>query len=117
MKCQDLTKNLVILISYAIFGLMSERKIFCKKFGKELPGLQKPPFPGPIGQKIFDHISEQAWKAWKEDMQIKVLNEYRLNMADQKDYQKLVEQMLLFLNLQEGEVAEVENAERGRRDS
>lgn len=96
---------------------MSERLIRCVKFGKELPGLEKPPFPGEIGQKIFDSVSEEAWKLWNEDMQIKVLNEYRLNMADPKDYETLVNQMLLFLNLEVGSVAEVENSERGRSDS
>jgi Fe-S cluster biosynthesis and repair protein YggX len=93
---------------------MSQRVVKCRKLGKELPGLEKPPFPGEIGQKIFNEISAQAWSAWRDDLQIKVLNEYRLNMADPKDYQTLVDQMLTFLNLKEGTVVEVENAERGK---
>ncbi len=93
---------------------MSKRTVICSKFGKEMPGLEKPPFAGEIGQRIFERVSEQAWLAWKDDMQMKVLNEYRLNMGEAKDYQVLVDQMLLFLNLKEGQVAEVENAERGR---
>jgi Fe-S cluster biosynthesis and repair protein YggX len=92
---------------------MTERTVKCKKLGKELPGLEKPPFPGEIGQKIFDCISNEAWLLWKDDMQMKVLNEYRLNMGEKKDYDVLVEQMLLFLNLKEGGAAEVENADRG----
>ena len=91
------------------------RQVNCKKLGKALPGLEKPPFSGPIGQRIFDHISEEAWRMWRDDMQIKVLNEYRLNMGNAKDYQVLVEQMLAFLNLNEGPIVEVENAERGRK--
>jgi Fe-S cluster biosynthesis and repair protein YggX len=94
---------------------MTERLVVCSKFKQELPGLEKAPFGGEIGKLIFDKVSAQAWKLWKEDMQIKVLNEYRLNMADKNDYQKLVDQMLLFLNLKEGSVVEVENAERGRK--
>jgi Fe-S cluster biosynthesis and repair protein YggX len=94
---------------------MSERLVFCAKFQKDLPGLEKPPFSGEAGKLIFEKISAQAWKLWKDDMQIKVLNEYRLNMADKNDYQKLVDQMYLFLNLKEGSVVEVENAERGRK--
>jgi Fe-S cluster biosynthesis and repair protein YggX len=90
------------------------RKVFCKKFQNQLPGLEKPPFQGEIGKMIYESISEQAWLAWKNDMQIKVINEYRLNLGDKKDYHRLVEQMLLFLNLKEGEVVEVENATRGR---
>ena len=94
-----------------------ERLVHCVKLKKELPGLEKPPFKGEVGQKIFDHISQQAWDMWRNDMQIKVINEYRLNMGDKCDYDVLVEQMLLFLNLKEGKTAEVENAQRGRGES
>jgi Fe-S cluster biosynthesis and repair protein YggX len=87
----------------------------CSKFQRELPGLEKPPFGGDLGKKIFDNVSQQAWDEWSKDMQMKVLNEYRLNMADAKDYKVLVEQMLRFLGLTEGTIAEVENSERGRR--
>jgi Fe-S cluster biosynthesis and repair protein YggX len=93
---------------------MEQRMVMCVKLGKELPGLDKPPFKGEVGQKIFEKVSKQAWSMWKDDMQIKVLNEYRLNMGDPRDYQVLVDQMLAFLNLKEGSVAEVENADRGR---
>lgn len=92
----------------------SRRIIKCQKLNEELPGLEKPPFSGEIGQLIFDKISEKAWLSWKDDMQIKVINEYRLNMGDNNDYNKLVEQMMMFLNLQSGEVAEVENEQRGK---
>jgi Fe-S cluster biosynthesis and repair protein YggX len=95
---------------------MSEngRIVHCVKFGKDLPGLAKPPFAGAVGQEIFEKVSEQAWREWRDDMQIKVLNEYRLNMGDKKDYATLVDQMLKFLNLRGGTVSEVENADRGR---
>ena len=90
------------------------RTVNCVKLKRELPGLEKPPFSGEIGQLIYDKVSKEAWLMWKDDLQIKVLNEYRLNMADKKDYQVLVDQMMMFLNLREGEVSEVENADRGR---
>lgn len=91
------------------------RTVLCSKFKKELPGLEKPPFGGDMGKKIFEQVSAEAWDQWSKDVQIKVLNEYRLNMADPRDYKVLVDQMLRFLGLEEGQVAEVENAERGRR--
>ena len=94
---------------------MPERTIMCAKFKQNLPGLEKPPFAGELGQKIFEHVSKQAWELWSKDMQIKVLNEYRLNMGNKEDYEVLVQQMLKFLNLEEGPLAEVENAERGRK--
>jgi Fe-S cluster biosynthesis and repair protein YggX len=87
----------------------------CSKFKRELPGLEKPPFGGEIGKMIFERVSAEAWGQWNADVQIKVLNEYRLNMADPKDYKVLVDQMMRFLGLEEGTVAEVENAERGRK--
>jgi Fe-S cluster biosynthesis and repair protein YggX len=91
------------------------RTVQCSKFKKELPGLEKPPFGGELGKRIYDTVSQEAWEQWSKDVQIKVLNEYRLNMADARDYKVLVDQMLRFLGLEEGNVAEVENAERGRR--
>lgn len=93
---------------------MTTRTVKCAKFGRELPGLEKPPFAGEIGQLIFEKISADAWNEWKNQMQIKVINEYRLNLGDKADYQRLVEQMLAFLNLGEASVVEVGNADRGR---
>lgn len=94
---------------------MSENKmVMCKKYGKELSGLDKAPFPGKVGQQIFETISADAWAAWK-DLQIKIINEYRLNLAERKDYDLLMDQMLSFLNLKEGQIVEVENAERGKK--
>jgi Fe-S cluster biosynthesis and repair protein YggX len=91
------------------------RTVVCSKFKRELPGLEKAPFAGEMGKKIYDSVSQEAWDQWNKDAQIKVLNEYRLNMGDPRDYKVLVDQMLRFLGLEEGEVAEVENSERGRR--
>lgn len=90
------------------------RTVVCSKYKKEMPGLEKPPFAGEMGVKIYESVSAAAWDEWSKDMQIKVLNEYRLNMADPRDYQVLVDQMMRFLGLSEGSVAEVENEGRGR---
>lgn len=92
------------------------RTVQCVKYQQELPGLDKAPFAGEIGNEIFEKVSRKAWLEWKDDMQIKVLNEYRLNMGDRKDYETLVDQMLKFLNLRGGTVSEVENAARGRTE-
>lgn len=90
------------------------RMVQCRKLGKELPGLEKPPFAGEMGKRIYDEISADAWAMWK-DLQIKIINEYRLNLGDRKDYETLVAQMMAFLGFEEGAVAEVENADRGRK--
>jgi len=69
-------------------GNKSGRVVFCKKFQKELPGLDAPPWPGELGQRIYENISAQAWKLWEERMKM-ILNEYRL-MPWQKEAQDLV---------------------------
>ena len=91
------------------------RTVKCAKLGKELPGLSQPPFSGALGTEIFEKVSAQAWNMWQDDMMIKVINEYRLNMADPEQYQALLVQMRAFLNLgAETEVLEVGNEARGR---
>ena len=94
---------------------MAPRIIKCSKLGIEAPGLEAPPFPGELGQEIYEKVSAQAWQAWSGDMMIKIINEYRLNLAESDQYDILIQQMRSFLNLGGGSsVLEVENAERGR---
>ena len=69
-------------------GNKSGRKVFCVKFQKELPGLDDRPWPGDLGQRIFENVSVEAWKLWEERMKM-ILNEYRL-MPWQKEAQDLV---------------------------
>ena len=66
----------------------SGRTVMCVKFQKELPGLDSNPWPGDLGQRIFDGVSKDAWKLWEERMKM-ILNEYRL-MPWQKEAQDLV---------------------------
>ena len=64
------------------------RIVKCVKLQKELPGLDTPPWPGKLGERIFDEVSAEAWKLWEERMKM-ILNEYRL-MPWQKEAQELV---------------------------
>jgi Fe-S cluster biosynthesis and repair protein YggX len=64
------------------------RTVFCAKLQRDLPGLETPPWPGPLGQRIYENISVDAWKMWEERMKM-ILNEYRL-MPWQKEAQELV---------------------------
>jgi Fe-S cluster biosynthesis and repair protein YggX len=66
----------------------SGRVVKCVKFQKDLPGLDAAPWPGEIGQRIYENVSAQAWKLW-EDRQKMILNEYRL-MPWQKEGQELI---------------------------
>ena len=42
------------------------RAVFCRKYQKELPGLDTPPYPGSKGQEIFEQVSRQAWQEWQK---------------------------------------------------
>jgi Fe-S cluster biosynthesis and repair protein YggX len=64
------------------------RTVTCVKLGKQLPGLDAPPWPGPLGQRVFEQVSAEAWKMWEERMKM-ILNEYRL-LPFQKEAQELV---------------------------
>lgn len=72
------------------------RAVHCRKYQQELPGLDKPPFPGPKGQDIFDHVSAKAWKEW-QDHQTRLINEKHLNMMDMQARKYLQQQMDAFL--------------------
>ena len=78
----------------------SGRTVQCVKFQKELPGLDALPWPGELGQRIYEHVSAQAWKLW-EDRQKMILNEYRL-MPWQKEAQDLIAKQMEDFFLGEG---------------
>jgi Fe-S cluster biosynthesis and repair protein YggX len=69
------------------------RKVFCVKFQREMPGLDEPPFDNhPLGQRIFENVSKEAWKMWLEQMKM-IMNEYRLNLGTQEAQEFLLKQM------------------------
>ena len=68
------------------------RMVNCVKLGREAEGLDRPTYPGPLGKRIYDNVSKEAWQAWLKH-QTMLVNENRLNLADPKARQYLVEQM------------------------
>jgi Fe-S cluster biosynthesis and repair protein YggX len=59
-------------------------------------GLERPPYPGELGQRVFDNISKEAWQLWLQQQTI-LINENRLSLADPKSRVFLEEQMVKFL--------------------
>lgn len=72
------------------------RKIFCTKLQQDAEGLDAPPYPGKIGQMIYEKISAPAWQQWLNH-QTMLINEYRLNLMDQKSREFLRAEMEKFL--------------------
>lgn len=72
------------------------RMVQCIKLGKEAEGLERPPYPGELGQRIFEHISKEAWQQWLGQQTI-LINEYRLSVIEPQAQAFLKEQMEKFL--------------------
>ncbi len=68
------------------------RTIFCSKLNQEAEGLNSAPFPGPLGEKIYNQISKQAWSMWLSH-QTMLINEYRLSLIDPKAREFLQKEM------------------------
>ena len=73
------------------------RMVFCKHFGEELEGLDRPPLPGPKGQKIFEQVSKKAWQAWQAE-QTMLINEKQLSLMDPEARKYLQDQMDKYLS-------------------
>ena len=58
------------------------RTVQCVKLGVEAEGLDKPPFKGDLGQKVFDTVSKGAWQQWLEHSKM-LINEYRLDLVSE----------------------------------
>jgi Fe-S cluster biosynthesis and repair protein YggX len=71
--------------------------VFCKHFGEELEGLDRPPLPGPKGQKIFEEVSKKAWQAWQAE-QTMLINEKQLSLMDPEARKYLQDQMDKYLS-------------------
>jgi len=72
------------------------RTVQCIKLKKEAEGLEFPPYPGDMGTRIWQSISKEAWQDWM-DVQTRLVNENRLNLADTRARKYLKEQMEKFL--------------------
>lgn len=72
------------------------RTVHCQYLKRESEGLDRVPYPGPLGQRIYEGISKEAWAAWVRH-QTMLLNEYRLSPIDPKARKFLVEEMEKFL--------------------
>jgi Fe-S cluster biosynthesis and repair protein YggX len=57
---------------------MAERMVNCVLLEEELPGLAFQSYPGDLGKRIFENVSQQAWMQWMKH-QTMLINENRLS--------------------------------------
>ena len=68
------------------------RTVQCVYLKKEAEGMDFPVYPGELGKRIYENVSKEAWAAWMKH-QTMLVNENRLNLADQRARQYLARQM------------------------
>jgi Fe-S cluster biosynthesis and repair protein YggX len=71
------------------------RMVQCVKLDKEAEGLEYLPYPGELGQKVYDNVSQEGWQMWVGH-QTMLMNEYRLTPVDPKARKFLEEEMEKF---------------------
>jgi len=67
------------------------RTVKCVKLGQELPGMVYKPFNNDLGQRIYDNVSQEAWRQWIEASKM-IVNEYRLDLTSPQGQKLLMEQ-------------------------
>lgn len=66
------------------------RMVKCAKLGQELPGVIYRPFDNELGKRIYDNISQDAWRMWIEQSKMMV-NEYRIDLTSPQGQRMLLE--------------------------
>lgn len=68
------------------------RVVNCIKLGHEAEGLDRQPYPGELGKRIFENVSKEAWQMWVRQQTI-LINEYRINPIDPSARKFMEDQM------------------------
>ncbi|APS00133.1 oxidative damage protection protein [Pajaroellobacter abortibovis] len=84
---------------------MTQRMVFCKKLGRQLPGVAKPPYKNELGQKIYEEISQEAWDQWLKDS-VRYINTYRVDLATSEGQQFMFKQAAIYFGFEEGVMAQ-----------
>lgn len=71
------------------------RTIHCVKLEKDLPAMEEPPFPGELGQRIYENVSAEGYELWKPHLTT-IINHYGLNPADPETRKMLRKEMEAF---------------------
>lgn len=72
------------------------RTVYCQVLKEEAEGLDKPPHPGELGERIYQNVSREGWKRWLERL-VTIINENRLSTADPETIGLIEEHMKGFL--------------------
>jgi Fe-S cluster biosynthesis and repair protein YggX len=79
--------------------------VMCRKLGRELPGLAKPPYRNELGKRIYEEVSKEAWDMWIKDS-VKFINTYRLDLTSAEGQKFMFDQAAIYFGFKEGEAAQ-----------
>ena len=80
------------------------RIVKCTVLNQESEGLEKPPYPGELGDRIYQNVSKEGWNQWLQRL-VLIINENRLSTAD-PDNVSLIEQHMLGFLFKEGDLGD-----------
>lgn len=81
------------------------RTVYCQVLKREAEGLERPPYPGPLGQRILENVSKEGWRRWLERLAT-IINENHLSTADPGSIEVIEAHMRGFL-FGEGELGKL----------
>jgi Fe-S cluster biosynthesis and repair protein YggX len=58
------------------------KMVECIKLGRQAEGMDRAPFKGELGDRLFERVSKEAWKQWLEHSKM-LINEYRLDLTSE----------------------------------
>jgi Fe-S cluster biosynthesis and repair protein YggX len=85
--------------------MTEERMVQCRKLGKLLPGLRRPPYKNELGRRLFEEISQEAWDQWLKES-VRFINTYRVDLASAEGQKFMVKQTAIYFGYEEGDLAE-----------
>ena len=81
------------------------RIVQCSVLNREAEGLEKPPYPGTLGERIYQNVSQEGWELWLQRL-VLIINENRLSTADPENV-NLIEQHMLGFLFKEGDLGNI----------
>jgi len=80
------------------------RIVNCVVLNREAEGMDVPPHPGSLGERIYENVSREGWQQWLERLTM-IINENGLNTADVSSIEVIEKHMIGFL-FKEGDMGE-----------
>ena len=81
------------------------RMVKCRKLGKELPGLSRPPYKNELGKRLYEEVSKEAWDMWLKDS-VKFINTYKVDLTAPEGQKFMFDQCEVYFGMKEGKLAD-----------